>query len=1152
MSELNMAHPDLMQLAAYHSGQLRGAEAAALAAHLDSCPACRLAMAAQDAETLAPIFKPPEPTLVSLPAGPARAEPLAAPIKVNVPTPLEGHARYRILELLGSGGMGAVYKAEHRLMERTVALKVIGAGLIGSPGALERFHQEVKAAARLSHPNIVTAFDAEQAGDVHFLVMEYVEGMSLAQVVEKHGRLPVLHACEYIRQAALGLQHAFEKGMVHRDIKPHNLMLSPCGRVKILDFGLARFVSEIGKTSNLTATGVFMGTPDFIAPEQAADARAADIRADIYSLGCTLYDLLAGQPPFAEGSAIQKVMAHMDETPKPLSAFRSDVPDELNRVLDKMMAKEPAQRFQTPLEVARALIPLCRATGATSNTEQIPADSSRPEAARPWQAAKMANNLQAAKRDEEHSHSFLRRHPLAVLSVAAAALIALALGSLAGYRATTNKGRLIVQKNDADVELVIRQDGRQIALVGGPGRQEIELKPGAYDIELSGGAKDLHLSKDQISLSRGGDEYVEVLRDVAVARKPAAPEPDVAGPAKPSAPTSSPPLAAAAPGLIRAFEHPDEVWSVAFAPDGRRFLSGGRDKVLHLWDAETGKELARLEGHSGPVEAVAFSPDGRRALSGGGAPDNSLRLWNVETRKELHCMRGHGGVVSVAFSPDGHRALSCGAWPDLSVRLWDLRSGKQLRLLEGHKRNVSAAAFLPNGQRLVSGSWDFSIRLWDVDSGVELRRFMQPTAAIRTLALSPDGQRLLTGNGDKTIRLWDLVQRKEVQCLNGHTERLTAVAFAPDGVRAISASFDKTVRLWDVDSGRELAHFEGHMQSVRAVAFSSDGRRALSASQDKTVRLWRLPEPGYAQKPAPAPGSPDGMGQLAIETHDPGILVNVKQRRKTVASRSADRLMDLRPGNYDVELVEPNEYVRLSRKSITIPWGGQQIVSIGPAQLAWPLQTLRAGRILAPDLRKAKLLLEDDFHNANKNGLLRQSFPASQFGYDKGRYFIRLMEGNDFGSANVRGGRHNDFAYLAMGRTVEPATAGWGFNIFSREQKRGIAVRLNADATLEVTPSPGESEKFRGPQLGPLRHAALKSGADFNALLVIVHGRLVEIYVNGVAVCDPVIVDRDFTPATAGLAAFGRGHGARVEFKSVTGWLAEGLPLPQARGATYK
>lgn len=261
----------------------------------------------------------------------------AAPIEVSeLPAELQDHPRYQIMDQIGQGGMGSVYRAQHRLMNRAVALKLINPQLIRHPQAVERFRREVQAAAQLAHPNIVAAYDAEQAGDVHFLAMEFVEGTDLAAVVSRRGQLPVNEACDYIRQAALGLQHAHEKGMVHRDIKPHNLMLSPDGQVRILDFGLAGFATESaiiesdstggteGDTTplHLTTFGSVMGTPDYIAPEQARDAHAADIRADVYSLGCTLCYLLSGKAPFTADSVVDKLKAHAEQDPPALDNLR--------------------------------------------------------------------------------------------------------------------------------------------------------------------------------------------------------------------------------------------------------------------------------------------------------------------------------------------------------------------------------------------------------------------------------------------------------------------------------------------------------------------------------------------------------------------------------------------------------------------------------------------------------------------------------------------------------------------------------------------------------------------------------------------------------------------------------------------------------------
>jgi len=302
----------------------------------------------------------------SFPPG-AATEAADRPPAEAIPAELRDHPRYRVLGLLGQGGMGAVYKAEHRQMGRAVALKVISPALVGSDAAVRRFRQEVQAAARLHHPNIVTAHDADEAGGLHFLIMEFLDGESLDEYLRRKGALPVAEACDYVRQAALGLQHAHEQGMVHRDVKPHNLMRTPDGRIKILDFGLARLgraedapslPTGPAASSQLTAAGAVMGTADYMAPEQAGDARSADIRADIYSLGCTLYHLLTGRVPYPDGSAMDKLTRHTAEPPPDLARLRPGLPAGVVAVVRKMMAKDPAARYRTPVEVAAALAPI--------------------------------------------------------------------------------------------------------------------------------------------------------------------------------------------------------------------------------------------------------------------------------------------------------------------------------------------------------------------------------------------------------------------------------------------------------------------------------------------------------------------------------------------------------------------------------------------------------------------------------------------------------------------------------------------------------------------------------------------------------------------------------------------------------------------------
>jgi len=264
-------------------------------------------------------------------------------------------SKYRLLELIGAGGMGAVYLCEHTLMRRLVALKVLPVEKLEDPSSLERFYREARAVAALDHPNIVRAYDIDQFEKLHFLVMEYVDGTSLQEIVGRHGPMDPIRAAHYIAQSAVGMQHAHELGMVHRDIKPGNLLLERTGVIKILDMGLARFFNK--QQDNVTEKydeKCVLGTADYLAPEQAVSSQV-DIRADIYSLGGTLYFLLTGQTPFPDGTIAAKLVAHQTREPKAVESFRKDVPPGLLAVLRAMLAKKPEDRYQTPIEVAEAL-----------------------------------------------------------------------------------------------------------------------------------------------------------------------------------------------------------------------------------------------------------------------------------------------------------------------------------------------------------------------------------------------------------------------------------------------------------------------------------------------------------------------------------------------------------------------------------------------------------------------------------------------------------------------------------------------------------------------------------------------------------------------------------------------------------------------------
>ncbi|HET6575230.1 MAG TPA: protein kinase [Fimbriiglobus sp.] len=280
--------------------------------------------------------------------------------------------KYKVLERIGVGGMGHVYLCEHKLMRRRVAVKVLPAAKAADPSSLERFYREARAVAALDHPNIVHAYDVDQDNNLHFLVMEYVDGINLHDLVKKFGPLDVTRACHYVYGAAVGLQHAFELGLVHRDIKPGNVLVDRSGVVKVLDMGLARFFNDDEDALTKKYDENILGTADYLAPEQAIDSHSVDIRADIYGLGGTFFYLLSGQPPFPEGTIAQKLLWHQTREPAELRSLRPEVPAELAAVVAKMMAKDAADRYQTPAEVMAALAGRVQSPIAPPDEKEMP------------------------------------------------------------------------------------------------------------------------------------------------------------------------------------------------------------------------------------------------------------------------------------------------------------------------------------------------------------------------------------------------------------------------------------------------------------------------------------------------------------------------------------------------------------------------------------------------------------------------------------------------------------------------------------------------------------------------------------------------------------------------------------------------------------
>ncbi len=388
----------------------------------------------------------------------------------DIPADLRQQDRYEIVRKIGEGGMGSVFEGFHKLMKRRVAIKTINASISGHPDALKRFLREVEAAAKLSHANIAQAYDADKFGASHVLISEFIDGASLDKVIDDGGSLSVSQACEYVQQAACGLQHALEHGLAHRDIKPSNLMLTPAGTVKILDFGLAKFHGADRESAGLTGMDRGMGTAQYMAPEQALDATNADIRADIYALGCTLYCLLTGAPPW-EGDVVSVLTSHQRDIAQPLCERRSDVPKPLSDLVDRMLAKNPADRPQSPLQVAELLEPFATSQSTIAEPVEVPVDPG-PESGgisivvpAPVRPIKKPNRLRAALQVLLQQWRSSTRPPWfwpVVGGGAAALLLLVVFAALGIMKVRTPEGTIVIENVPADAEVLV--DGNKVKL----------------------------------------------------------------------------------------------------------------------------------------------------------------------------------------------------------------------------------------------------------------------------------------------------------------------------------------------------------------------------------------------------------------------------------------------------------------------------------------------------------------------------------------------------------------------------------------------------------------------------------------------------------------------------------------------------------------
>jgi serine/threonine-protein kinase len=648
---------------------------------------------------------------------------------------------YHLLEPLGKGGMGCVFKARHVLMNRVVAIKRIRPDAAHDQDTVKRFRLEMRAAAKLSHPNVVTVHDAEEVNGSLFLVMELCEGMTLHELVERKGPLPEEEACEYVQQACLGLQHAFERGLVHRDLKPDNLIL--CGTtVKILDFGLARLRGDAASVS--TQKGVIVGTADYMAPEQAEGR--PDIRSDMYSLGCTLYFLLTGRPPFPGGTLLEKCLRHQTNEPEPLEHIRPAVSANVRNVVRQLMAKNPVDRFQTPNEAVVVLAGVNRTQSTEHEVQSQQAAVPKSQKARFASSPRFVLRIAAVLAVVVASFA-ARSAKLSQQEQEAAHTPESPLRAPRAWRKTT--ALPIPPEQAATYGVTFSPDGRLVAAAFGNHESAGPLAPGHVRVwEVAEGR--LVLDRETatgpgncVAFSPGGEYLVwgtgswnhDVMGHVTMW--------DIAK------------------GEVFAqFDaHAKGVLSVAFQPRGNVFVTSGREGKVLLWDNKTGKPVGELKNTDVPVVALAFSPDGKRLAVG--TDSGAVDLWDMGTRKRLDILSPYTGMAvrGLAFSADGGTLLAAtkrGMGTTAHLLAWQGR--KQLPTIALGNTEAYCMAHSPGRDTVLVGCGNTTARLFETATRLELQT-LPSEKPFFCLAFSPTNKLLATSGGwFGPVQLWEAAE----------------------------------------------------------------------------------------------------------------------------------------------------------------------------------------------------------------------------------------------------------------------------------------------------------------------------------------------------------------------------------------------------------
>ena len=777
---------------------------------------------------------------------------------------------YTLLDKIGAGGMGQVFKALHRRMERTVAIKMLPATMLKDAVAAARFQREVVAAAKLNHSNIVTAYDADQANGVHFLVMEYVEGTDLSILVKKHGALEGSKALNYILQAAKGLEFAHKKGVVHRDIKPANLLVDSEGTVKILDMGLARIESQgdAATQAELTGTGAVMGTVDYMAPEQAISTKGVDARADIYSLGCTLYYLLAGKATYDGETLMAKLIAHREAEIPSLSDVQEGVPDDVQAIFARMVAKKVEARYQNMTDVIAdleraiagqaaptSLAPPAESTdtGLTRFFKELPSPTthkSKPTATKPTAAAADPS----FNRDPEGSAPAPSATPPAKRKPNPKLFL---YGSIAGGVLSLIGIPLVLffalSAGDKPPKKV-KPTGAEVVPASSP------IPPANYALEFDGKTSyvvtplrfqpDRPITVEAIVVPRtdGGTlQYVigdaENREGFALAAFNQAWTMQLLWNTV-SATSRAPVAAQQAVHLAGVYDGKE----IRLYVDGalQQSLPGvssgisGVPILIGAHPCRPGRPTFPFCNHinnyfDGTIDEVRISKTARYTTDFTPQPRCDA---DADALALYHFDEGSGSVLKDSSRNNHHGQIVGAKW----VRVQGAENQPRIVLrkkLSGHAHTAWDVAFSPDAKWLASsgGNGSGELFLWDPATGVKVGEFKGHTRNPGSLAFSPDSQRLLSVGNSEALKEWDVPKRSLLSSTDGSFGQ---VAFSRDGKLLATGGGANERALRDPTTLAVKASLAAYAGITR-LEFSHDGKW-LAASAGGRLDIHQLPE----------------------------------------------------------------------------------------------------------------------------------------------------------------------------------------------------------------------------------------------------------------------------------------------------------------------